>query len=91
MKLFQKKMTTIAKVDLINECILRSLLTACVLESENFAQGYLVWKKKKKKKNKNNKKNFKVRKSPTESRLKFWFLAKADRGQRILVQSSRGF
>ena len=52
MKLFQKKMTTIAKVDLINECILRSLLTACVLESENFAQGYLVWKKKNKKQKK---------------------------------------
>ena len=50
MKLFQKKMTTIAKVDLINECILRSLLTACVLESENFAQVYIVWKKQKKKK-----------------------------------------
>ena len=58
MKLFQKKMTTIAKVDLINECILRSLLTACVLESENFAQVYLVWKKKPKKKTNNNKKNF---------------------------------
>ena len=49
MKLFQKKMTTI-EVDLINECILRSLLIACVLESENFAQVYLVWKKKKTKK-----------------------------------------
>lgn len=56
MKLFQKKMTTI-EVDLINECILRSLLTACVLDSENFAQVYLVWKKNKKKNN-NNKKNF---------------------------------
>ena len=70
MKLFQKKMTTI-EVDLINECILRSLLIACVLESENFAQVYLVWKKKKKKKTITTKKIFKVRKSPTESRLKF--------------------
>ena len=71
MKLFQKKMTTI-EVDLINECILRSLLIACVLESENFAQVYLVWKKKKKKKKTiTTKKIFKVRKSPTESRLKF--------------------
>ena len=57
MKLFQKKMTTI-EVDLINECILRSLLIACVLESENFTHVYLVWKKNKKKKNNNNKKNF---------------------------------
>ena len=55
MKLFQKKMTTIAEVDLINEYILRSLLTACVLESENFEK----------------QKKFKVRKSSTESRLKF--------------------
>ena len=69
MKLFQKKMTTI-EVDLINECILRSLLIACVLESENFAQVYLVWKKKNKK-TITTKKTFKVRKSPTESRLKF--------------------
>ena len=63
-------MTTI-EVDLINECILRSLLIACVLESENFAQVYLVWKKKNKKKTITTKKIFKVRKSPTESRLKF--------------------
>lgn len=42
MKYFRKNMTTIAKVDLINECILRSLLTVCVLESECFAQVYLV-------------------------------------------------
>ena len=69
MKLFQKKMTTI-EVDLINECILRYLLIACVLESENFAQVYLVWKKKNKK-TITTKKTFKVRKSPTESRLKF--------------------
>ena len=62
MKLFQKKMTTI-EVDLINECILRSLLIACVLESENFAQVYLVWKKKKT----ITKKTFKVRKVPQKA------------------------
>ena len=67
MKLFQKKMTTIAKVDLINECILRSLLTACVLESENFAQVYLVWKKKTKKKQQQQKKMSRSEKVPQKA------------------------